>query len=93
MKQLSLFPNTLKHAYLEAESPKRAFYDISIVENTGYYWVVKESGIADSNTLDSRKWPFSDYVSAQKLFKKKIREKINPRSNRKRIYNIIYYLW
>ena len=93
MKQLSLFPKTIKSAYLEADSAKKAFYDISIVENEGYYCVKKRSGIADSNVLDERSWGFNNYASADKRFKNKISEKINPRSNRKRIYNIIDYLW
>ena len=93
MIQLSLFPETIKSAYLEAESPKKAFYDIRIEWNAGFFTVVKRSGLANDRVLDKRKWTFNDYVSAEKRFKKKLREKINPRSRRKRIYNIIDYLW
>lgn len=93
MKQLSLFPNQLKSAYLKADSAKGAFYDISLVENTGEYFVVKRSGIKEDRVLDQRQWHFSCREKAEKEFKRKLRQKINPRSKRHRIYNIIDYLW
>lgn len=93
MKQLSLFPNQLKSAYLSADSSKQAFYEISLVENEGYFFVVKRSGIATDKVLDQRQWGFSDYTKAEKEFKRRLRDKINPRRNSARIYNIIAYLW
>lgn len=93
MKQLSLFPTQIKSAYLSADSSKQAFYELSLVENEGYYFVVKRSGIAVDKVLDQRQWGFSDYEKAEKEFKRKIRQKINPRNKRHRIYNIIDYLW
>jgi len=57
---------------LQADSKKGAFYDISIVENTGDYFVVKRSGIAEDKVLDQRQWHFSDYEKADKMFKNKI---------------------
>jgi hypothetical protein len=93
MKQLSLFPTMLKSAYLSADSAKQAFYDISIVENTGEYFVVKRSGIKEDRVLDQRQWHFKNYEKAEKMFKRKLREKINPTNKRSRIYNILDYLW
>lgn len=92
MKQLSLFPTTIKRAYLEADSAKKAFYDIRLEFNSGFWIVVKESGYSD-RILDKRRWTWEDGKEAVKFFKRKLKNKINPLRKSKRIYNIIDYLW
>lgn len=92
MYQLTLFPKTIRSAYLEADSKKNAWYEIVIEDNAGLFRIIKRSGIA-GRQLDKRSWWMPGIDAALKMFKSKLRQKINPRSKRQRIYNIIDYLW
>ena len=83
MRQLSLFPTTIKSVYLEADSPKKAFYAIKIVENMGSYSIVKKSG-CNGKVMHSQSWVANSYSEAIKFFEKKLREKT--KKGRKRTY-------
>jgi len=83
--QLMLFGTQLIYSdYLTAnESPKKAFYKISLIQDNDRFSVKKESG-AKGKTLDIREWVFDDIEIAATFYKRKIRQKLNPnRKNRK----------
>ncbi|MBF0232940.1 MAG: hypothetical protein HQK65_07865 [Desulfamplus sp.] len=52
------------------------------------YWVLKESGIGNK-VLDRRKWPCESLELAEKLVKKKIKEKTNPDRRSPRKYRLV----
>lgn len=84
--QLSLFETILKQSYLEADSPKKAFYRIKITEDMGKYTVKKESG-CNAKILHKQAWNFDNQEDALKFYNKKIKEKT--KRGRKRIYKRI----
>ena len=83
--QLHLFPTVIKSAHLVANSPKKAFYDLSLVEDQGRYYVQKESGAGDK-ILDRRVWPMPDLRRAILKYNQILKEKLNPERNSKRHY-------
>lgn len=86
MHQLHLFRTVLKHADLIADSPKKAFYRLKLIESMGSYWIEKESG-AGGRVLDYKVWPHPDYESAEKHFRRIIRKKTD-KKRKKRIYKV-----
>ena len=93
-RQLSLFPDIVCSAYLEAaNSPKSAFYRIWIEVDAGIYTVLKESGIK-GRVLDKRAWRHENLNEGRKLFERRIKTKTNPerRSPRKyQLTNLVRY--
>lgn len=65
------------------DSPKRAFYRLMIVFDSGRYWIEKESGCG-GKVLDVRRWPMVDEKAANRYYKNKIRQKLKP--GRHRVY-------
>ena len=85
MKQLHLFPTITNWTKLQADSPKKAFYIIMIVECQGAYTVVKESG-CDGRVMDTRRWVQPSFEKAWKKFNQIIRNKTNPSRGSPRKY-------
>lgn len=81
--QLNLFEKTVmaECCLVCNDSPKRAFYRLRIVFDSGRYWIEKESGAA-GRVLDVRKWPMDSEGAAQRYYKNKIRQKLKPGRNR-----------
>ena len=88
MQQLNLFPTQIKQACLIASSPKNAFYNLWLEELNGEYRIRKESG-AGKNVLDKRLWRFESLEKAEKVFKQRVRVKINPDRKSPRKYKIL----
>ena len=68
------------------ESPQKAFYRIWI-EKVGEksFLVQKESGAA-GKVLDRRSWKYDDEGRAWAFYRRKVREKTNPKRKSPRIY-------
>lgn len=82
--QLKLFDrNVIFEAELYANSPKKAFYYLSLVFENCSYIVEKKSG-ANGKILDQRKWIQRDRERAGIFFANKLLQKLS--SNRKRQY-------
>ena len=77
MIQLNLFPNTIKQAFMIAQSPRKAFYNLWLEEWNGKYQIRKESG-ANSRVLDKRLWKCKSLDKAEKMFDQKIKYKTSP---------------
>ena len=60
----------IKSVYLEAESPKRAFYVLTLRRITDGYLVCKESG-AEGKVLHREAWFRETLIEAEKLFERK----------------------
>lgn len=84
--QLNLFePVVLRSEFLRSDnSPRKAFYNIWLMDDKGKYSVKKESG-AQGKILNSKEWFFKDDKEAESFFQKKIREKTNP-DRKDRVY-------
>jgi hypothetical protein len=85
-KQMSLFPNIVRKIRLVADSPRKAWWSLSIVECYGHYFLIKKSG-TKSGLLDTRKWPAKNYDKALKIFEKKVKLKTDPK-RKKRVYKV-----
>lgn len=85
--QTSMFPNVLRRIDLTADSPRKAWWRLTLVECMGQYYLVKESGIK-GHLLDRRKWPVKNLRKALILFDKKVKLKTDPNRNSKRIYEV-----
>lgn len=77
----------LKSASLVADSPKKAFYNLYVTKEEEGYLVIKDSGTGD-RILDHRSWPADSYESADKMFKQKLRTKLNPNRRNPRKYKV-----
>lgn len=86
MRQTSLFPNVLRSIRLVADSPRKAWWQLSIIECYGHYSLIKKSGIK-TGLLDTRKWPMKNYEKALKTFEKKVKIKLDP-NRKKRVYKV-----
>ena len=64
----------LKSVYLEAESPRRAFYKLSLKKITDGYLVCKESG-ANGKVLHREAWFRETLREAERLFERKLLQK------------------
>jgi len=73
---------TIKEVYLKADSPREAFYVLSIKKITDGYLVCKQSG-AKGKVYHKEAWFRETLEDAESLFKKKILKKTDP--NRKSI--------
>jgi len=86
--QLKLFdPQTIRYAYLIADSPRQAFYKIWLESCSGCHRVRKESGIKDK-VLNSRAWNFESLKKAEKYFNRRVQDKTNPNRQSLRKYQI-----
>lgn len=83
--QLHLFPQIIKEAYLEADSPKKAFYRLILQECQGNYILIKESG-CQGRVMDRREWVMPSYEKAIKKFEGLISWKTNPARGSPRVY-------
>lgn len=78
---------TIRSSYLEAQSPRQAFYWVSIRSVPEGYLVEKISG-ARQSILDERGWRVSTMEEAVSLYCRILREKT--RINRKRrVYRVV----
>jgi hypothetical protein len=69
------------------ESPLKAFYKISLIQNNNGFSVKKESG-SNGNTLDVREWIFDDIDIAIRFYNNRIRQKLNPNRKKRRYGHI-----
>jgi hypothetical protein len=83
--QLKLFDDvTLREVELIApDSPKKAFWRLKLIYRQVAYRIDKESG-GGGKVLDRRSWPQRDRERAERVFARKVAEKLKP--GRKRIY-------
>jgi hypothetical protein len=88
-EQLNLFTVKRNVAHLEAlNSPRRAFYRIWIEETDGMIKLIKESG-TKGRVLDRRSWPFNDLSHAEKLYHRRLSQKLDPNRKSPRKYRLI----
>ena len=88
-RQLKLFAQKLCSADLvAADSPRGAFYRIWIEDNNGSFMLIKESGIK-GRVLDKRSWSFESLAEAQKVFRRRIKQKTDPERKSPRKYKLI----
>ncbi|MBF0234447.1 MAG: hypothetical protein HQK65_15610 [Desulfamplus sp.] len=83
--QNDLFQKILRHVYLSApDSPKKAFYTLSLEIEFDQYVIRKQSGIG-TKVLDRRKWIYQSLPEAEKSFESRIKQKtsLNRKSVRK----------
>lgn len=84
--QLKLFDDTIiLEDELLADSPRKAFYRLKLVLSNGTYKLIKESG-ANGKVLDRRIWLQKDCHLAEKTYRKKISNKLNPDRKNPRKY-------
>lgn len=76
--QMSLFPNVVMSVRLEADSARKAWWQLKMIECLGKYTIVKKSGIK-TGLLDERKWTVENYEKGLKLFEKKVKSKLSPK--------------
>lgn len=87
MIQLELFPMVLKTVLLKADSTKKAWWKLSLLEHNDRYFIEKQSGYMDK-MLDRRWWPMADLDTAVLTFEKKVKQKLNPKRKSPRKYKI-----
>ena len=88
MQQLDLFtPTIIKEAHLEAESPRKAFYDLWLEMVHGDYFIRKESG-AGGKVRDRRLWSYRTVEAAEKAFNRIVREKTRKGRKSARVYRV-----
>lgn len=81
-----------KIAYLVApESRRQAFYTIWIETFDGGFRVCKESG-GLGKVWQRLAWEFESLQDAEKLFQKRVKEKINPERKSQRKYRMVFAL-
>ncbi|ETR68667.1 MAG: hypothetical protein OMM_10286 [Candidatus Magnetoglobus multicellularis str. Araruama] len=86
MVQLSLFSKTIDTVYLLANSPRQAFYRLSLISDFDQVRLKKEWG-TKQKTHGSREKVYKSLQKAEKELARTIREKTNPNRKSKRIYN------
>jgi len=86
MDQLSLFYKIVDTVHLAANSPRQAFYRISLISDVDQVWLKKEWG-AKQKIHGSRYKIYKSLQKAEKEMARTIREKTNPNRKSKRIYN------
>lgn len=88
LKAFQVTPHEI--AYLAApESRRLAFYTIWIETFEEGFRVCKESG-GLGKVWQRRAWEFDSLQDAEKLFRKRVKEKINPERKSSRKYRLIY---
>ncbi len=85
--QLQLFPNEIMMVFLQSDSPKKAWWRLTLIEHNECYALIKESGIK-GRMLDRRMWPMRSAEKAKKMFDRKVKEKLNPSRKSPRKYEI-----
>lgn len=84
--QLHLFETVIVAIDLVADSPRKAFYRLQVVEQAGLYAVVKTSG-ACGKVFDVRRWEYgADRDGAVKRFNDTVARKMDPKRAGKRRY-------
>lgn len=89
MTQLHLFPTVIREIHLAADSPKKAFWRLMLIEDHGRYHLRKDSGIYEK-VLDRRIWPQHCLKSALKTFDQKVNQKLRATRKSPRKYEIKY---
>ena len=86
MRQLSLFDaEILRNDHLAApRSPRRAVYNIWLIQEPGGFVVKKESG-CDLKKHIVRKWSLDSLTQAELFYDKKLKAKTNP-DRKTRVY-------
>lgn len=87
MIQIELFePTVIEQAFLVADSPKKAFYFLRLtICATGGASIFKASG-RGGKICDRRQWPFETLEAAEKVYKRKLAAKLNPKRKNPRKY-------
>lgn len=75
----------LKKANLRAQSPRNAFYRLTLEQITDGYLIRKKSG-GNGVVLHREAWYRENLSDAEKLFARILKQKTNPNSKRKRKY-------
>ena len=76
--QKDLFNYLLEQVSLHVpDSPRKAFYTISLEIEFDHYVIRKESGIG-SKVLDRRVWRYKSFEKAEKIFNSRIHQKTRP---------------
>ena len=84
--QGDLFGQILKAAYLlSPDSPKKAFYTLSLELEFNQYVIKKKSGFGD-RVLDRRRWVFDTLSDAEKSFDRRVKQKTRPDRKSPRSY-------
>ncbi|MDY6896161.1 MAG: hypothetical protein SVO01_12225 [Thermotogota bacterium] len=78
----------IRKTLLNADSTKRAYYRLITEEINGGFIIKKESG-CEGRALHKETYFRESLVEARELHAKKIKEKTNKKSKRKRIYYIV----
>jgi len=78
----------LKKANLRAQSPRNAFYMLTLEQITDGYLVRKKSG-GNGVVLHREAWYRENLSDAEKLFARILKRKTNPNSKRKRKYLVV----
>ena len=76
--QNDLFQHVLREVHLFApNSPRKAFYSLSLGFEFSHYTIYKKSGIG-SKVLDRRKWVYGTLPEAEKSFSNRLKQKTRP---------------
>jgi len=81
---------TIKEVYLKANSPRDAFYILSIRKISEGYLVCKQSG-ANGKVYHKEAWFRETLEEAESFFKKKILKKTDPNRKSIRKYRVVNY--
>ena len=80
----------IRETYLQANSSKQAFYKLITEQITDGFLVRKESGIGEGRVLHEETYFRKSLDGAIQLHEKKVKEKTNAASKRKRVYSVIF---
>ena len=84
--QRDLFGYILKSSYLYSpNSPKKAFYTLSLEFEFNQYVIRKKSGFGDT-IFDRREWIYQTLHEAEKSFNSRIKQKTRPDRKSQRHY-------
>lgn len=78
----------LKLAYLQAVSPRQAFYQLWLEEDTGRFRVGKMSG-AGGRIWHRQIWEWDNLAAAEAFFHRRLRRKTNPGRRSRRRYRLL----
>ncbi len=78
----------IRETYLKADSKNNAWYKLVTEEISGGFIIRKESG-TEGRALHKEIYFRESIVKAQQFHSKKIKEKTNTKSKRKRIYYVV----
>ena len=78
----------LKKANLRAQSPRNAFYILTLEQITDGYLVRKESG-GNGMVFNREAWYRESFADAEKLFLRILKKKTNPNRKSRRKYVVV----